>query len=110
MNTQYANQMPSEYANQMPTAAKRDVNPDSFASTAEQANGRMGDFLGRLSMLTDRLCGSAPPSGEAGIGGVNSIRGVPNGHFDEAADNSRAIMLKLEAANRCLDRIERALP
>ena len=104
MNTQYADQMPRDAF----TASIRDPNPDSFASTAEQANDRMGDFLGRLSMLTDRLCGSAPPFNEGGV--AISNRGAPNGHFEEAADNSRAIMLKLEAANRCLDRIERALP
>lgn len=89
------------------TQAKRDINPDSFASTAEQANERMGDFLRRLESLTDRLCGGTPPSAETA---GNQIRGIPNGYFDEAADHNRSALMKLEAANRCLDRIERALP
>jgi len=86
----------------------RDRNPDSFASVAEQANVQTGEFLRRLGALTDRLCGGTPPSAE--MTGGQTLRGIPNGHFEEAADNCRGILLKLEEATRCLDRIERALP
>ncbi len=88
--------------------AKRDINADSFASTAGQAHERMTDFLRRLESLTDRLCGGTPPSPENTMAG--QLRGIPNGYFDEAADHSRAVMMKLEQAGTCLDRIERALP
>ena len=99
--------MTSEYATAS-QQAKRDINPDSFASTAEQANERTGDFLRRLESLTDRLCGGVPPSAENVTNG--QLRGIPNGYFDEAADHNRSVLMKLETANRCLDRIERALP
>lgn len=89
-------------------AAQRDRNPDSFASVAEQANAQTGEFLRRLSALTDRLCGGTPPATEAAGHGL--VRGLPNGHFEEAADNCRGILMKLEEATRYLDRIERALP
>lgn len=87
----------------------RDRNPDSFASVAEEANSVMADFLSRLGSLTDRLCGPQPPMGENANVKAN-LSGVPNGHFEEAAGNARAVLMKLEAAGRCLDRIERALP
>ena len=90
------------------TDVVRDRNPDSFASVAEQANVQTGEFLRRLGALTDRLCGGTPPSSE--MTGGQTLRGIPNGHFEEAADNCRSILLKLEEATRCLDRIERALP
>lgn len=90
------------------TQAKRDSNPDSFASVAEQADGLAGTFLRRLEALTDRLCGGMPPSPEGSATG--QLRGLPNGYFDEAADHARSVMSKLELADRCLDRIERALP
>jgi len=88
--------------------APRDINPESFASVAEQADERASDFFRRLESLTDRLCGGVPQSVESNVGG--QLRGLPNGHFDEAAEHSRSVMGKLELANRCLDRIERALP
>lgn len=88
--------------------AKRDINPDSFASVAEQAEGLAGTFLRRLEAITDQLCGGTPPSNENSAGG--QLRGIPNGYFDEAADHARSVMSKLELAGRCLDRIERALP
>ena len=99
----------AEKALYAPTGVQlRDRNPDSFASVAEQANVQTGEFLRRLGALTDRLCGGTPPSAE--MTGGQTLRGIPNGHFEEAADNCRGILLKLEEATRCLDRIERALP
>lgn len=86
--------------------AKRDINLESFASVAEQADSCMGDFLRRLESLTDRLCGGVPPSPDSAA----DLRALPNGYFDEAADHSRAVISKLEQANTCLSRIERALP
>jgi len=77
-------------------------NPDTFYAVAEQANGRMSDFLMSLSALTDQLCGGEPPQAEDTSAG---LRGVPNGHFASAADNCRSIMLKLEQANRMLQRV-----
>lgn len=89
-------------------ATLRDRNPDSFASIAEQSNAQTGEFLRRLQSLTDRLCGGVPPSAEAN--GSQTLRGIPNGHFEESADHCRGVLMKLEEAGYCLDRIERALP
>jgi hypothetical protein len=88
--------------------ARRDINPDSFASVAEQADERMSDFLRRLETLTDQLCGGGPATADSAAGG--QLRGLPNGYFDTAADHARSVMLKIEQANSCLSRIERALP
>lgn len=86
--------------------AKLDVNPDSFVNVAEQANDRLGDFMHRLANLVDTLCGPQPPMEATGQG---SIRGVPNGHFDSAADNCRQMLVKIEQANKLLQRIEAKL-
>jgi len=81
---------------------KQDRNPDAFYNIAEQANSRMGDFLLSLSALTDQLCGGQPPSAEET---GTSIRGVPSGHFANATDQCGQIMMKLEQANRLIERI-----
>lgn len=84
--------------------AKREHNPDAFYNIAEQANGRMGDFLMSLSALTDQLCGGEPPAMNSG-GQAGLIKGVPNGHFANATEQCGQIMTKLEQANRLLQRI-----
>ena len=108
----------NDYGNQTGTATNgfydqkaaydtKERNPDAFYNVAEQANNRMGDFLVRLSTLTDILCGGQPPSVDTGSAG--QLRGIPNGHFANATDQCGQIMVKLEQADRLLERIRSQL-
>lgn len=81
------------------------INADGFYALAEQANGQMGDLLARLVSLTDTLCGSQPEKAATS----QSVRSVPNGHFDHAADNCRQMLGKIEYAHALISRIESKL-
>jgi hypothetical protein len=100
----------NEYAYQTETAydTKRDHNPDAFFNIADQADARMRELVNRISALTDRLVGSAPPSGEAsGKGG--DLRAIPSGHFEAASQSCASILMGIEQINRLLSRIEAKL-
>ena len=100
--------MTADYAEQGIYDAKREHNPDAFFNIADQADARMRELVNRITALTDRLVGSAPPQGEAG-GKVGDLRAIPSGHFEAASQSCGSILTGIEQANRLLSRIEAKL-
>lgn len=90
------------------TTAVPDTKP-TFMDPLGSAHGNLNELVGRLEIVTQRLCGASPPEPQQ-TELSSKLQSVPNGVFDELTARGHDMNRKLSRAHDLIGRIERALP